>query len=799
MTRNLEALKEAYPDRDWRTKFNAIANLIEILADCIVPPSYIVSDALKEAIHLTPAGAAVRSKLATKSHVNAKDATVMLALTLGHDELFIDVEAMNVEALEAAIEHELEGKRISFPFVFGRELYDAYAAKFDEERDSLGADDTQRLLEGTPAGVYQYGHYTLGPYGLAKSPIARSLPASRRIPLFHCAQQVCDQLHPVLLETSQAAPINRDRRKLEELLTRTGVEPDEWWHFIADIAGFTRARYGDQRVATVLPLLGDGLAIGELRLLIAHALDHSSGKFRSAIAGLVQVGAAEETVAELTRAQLLQLSLFCDEETLVGSLDYLVRERLVTLAAGEIRRPITNARVSSGAFGLSAELSSHGVRFVADEPGFALLRLRRLLEKLYVRGADADEQELDWQLRGLNVPDIDERLEHFYQTTDPRSVLERMVLARRTNMIAACEEVGMADREWVSDEELVSTLLWKLGFAVNLDEDPHRYFWSRHDQVWNLAQSTDPAAIDTLKEVANSYFQELEGLLLDSLSFTTWALTSDHASGEHKFAYSDTVDRLSGLRTLDTIVNSPVGSDSFTQERVDLGNLVGSFKALSNYLEELSQNPGDRLRPKTELPEFDGKTELKQYMWRSTVPFLDLTEPSQLRIVDGLGEISRLLIDANTSTVRNDYSHFRRQPPDPARTQRSLELIRQAVTRIETLGFCRLLYSPGTSVHDRWGRAKFSYRGPRGYEHTFVRPTRFDWMGLPSLRNPSYIVRAASIGEPTELLRFTRRFGGDYATEWAAYPNRRRKTGSGGKTQNEPPSQIDDNVSTDSR
>ena len=127
-------------------------------------------------------------------------------------------------------------------------------------------------------------------------------------------------------------------------------------------------------------------------------------------------------------------------------------------------------------------------------------------------------------------------------------------------------------------------------------------------------------------------------------------------------------------------------------------------------------------------------------------------------------------------SVRNDYLHFRRDSPDSHRIEEALEAIRQAVTKIETLGFCLLLYRPGTTVRDEWGQAGRVARPPGSYRHQYVRPSRFDWMGMPDVRQPLYLVRAATVGEPTEALRFTRRFTSPYSEYWSNYPRRRKKS-----------------------
>lgn len=773
--RSVEQLKAEYPDTEWRRKFAAVCDLIEILGDCSIADTYTISDPLNEAVTLTPAGAAVRDRLIRKEKIAPKEAKLMCFLTLGHDELYVDIEKVSLEKLESAVDGEIRANRIRFPFIFGRELYDKYAETFEDERDVLTAEETQRLLGLLPIGVFQYGSYTVGPFGLKASPVGRQIPASRRVPAYHCSMSVCRVIHPVMLETSHTAEINKDREKLAAILKASSEEASEWWMFAADLNGLPSSHYGDRSSAILLPLIGDALELGELRELVADLLDNTQGKMRTALSEVIDVQSATETVSALNRAELLQLTLFAQESHLAASLDRLVYAERIVTPVGEIRRAVVNHGMTSGAFRLRGELSSRGVRFVSADQGFALLRERRLLDRLYLRNDRTDVDELEWQLRGIEIDDLDERLEHFYQNTDPQSALERLVLARRTNMITACEEVGIEDGSEMRDEDLVATVMWKLGFSVSANNDPHFDFWQRHEQVWALTQSSEMGGSGRFLEAAGPYFTTLEGILLDSLAYTSWAMLNDHTSSETPFSYDDDEDRGAGLALMNSIAHSPVGTSMYEEERVDLGNLTGGFSALSRHLAKQATQRAEYERPASEFPEYEGKTEMKAFAFRTTIPFLDLTAPSQDRILDGLQDVTRLLSDGEVNQVRNDYAHYRRNSPDIARVEHALEATRQAVTRIETLGFCRLLFSPTRVIRDPWGRSVHDFRGPRSYEHSFTRPTRYDWMGLPHLDVPAYLMRSASVGEPTEVLRFVRRFKSKYSQMWSAYPVRRRK------------------------
>lgn len=797
--RTVAELKEIYTDYAWRVRYLDICDLIEMLGDCIISDDFVVPDEVNASIKLSPIGNTVMDRLTRKERVNPKDARLMCALTLGHQEIFIDVENTDVDRLAAAIDVELNAGSIRFPYTWGRELYDAYAKLYEDEKDVLTNEETIRLLEQLPRGVVQYGRFTVGPLGLCKSLSHRSVPGRRRVAAYHCALPSCHAVHPVALQTSHTATINRDRDKLHDYLQGLGTEPADWWGLAEDLSGLTAAQYGDQKAGVLLPLLGDALSDRELRSVVVQLLNGTRGELRDAIQDRMRIGDAGDAAEGMTRAHLLQICLIANEESLTTTVDRLIRQGVIVVPRGDIRRPVINRNTRSGAFQLQAEIGRYGVRYVSDDPGLAILRERRLLNKLYLRDPESDVQELEWQLRGIDIDDLDERMEHFYQTRSPQQALERLVLARKTNMITACHEVGIDSDSEFTDEELVEALLWKLGFPMQFDDDPHREFWRRHEKLWALTQSSAIGNSERFLEAAGPYFTQLEGILLDSLAFTSWALLVDHTRDSAPFSYDDNEDRREGLALLQSALGAGASAErvpDYASERVELRNLAEGFRTLAKHLNSCRQEPEKYVRPRAEFPPFDGKTDLKRFLFRTTVPFLDLSRPSQDRIVDGLMEVSQVMVDAEVFSVRNDYAHYRRTAPDIKKIEKALEAVRQSVTRIENLGFARMLFSPASVITDRWGQSRHEFVGPRSYEHSFVRPTTLDWMGLPSLTKPQYLLRSASFEDPNEVLRFTRSYDSEFSKMWVDFPKRRRNGPGSVITEDQPPHGSDVEVAS---
>lgn len=785
----VDQLAARYTDAGWRARFVDFCRLMEMLGDCLIDDSYKVSDALNEAISLSPTGVETRKRVITRSQgdktaprnaerVQPKDATLMLALTVGHEDLFVNLESTNLPKLEKALDYELKQGRIRFPFVFGRDLYDLYAGKYSEPKEFLNVQDTQKLLADLPAGVFQYGPYTIGPYGLHRSRYSRSIPATRDVPAYHCVNQLCTRLHYTALSTSQIASINRDRKYLQDLLEDSGEESAEWWGLAAEVGGYSDAYFKDQRSATVVPLIGDALSENELRVLFANLYEErTQGRMKSDLTGVVAIDHIDDFVGSINRPELLQLLLFASDPEIITAIDTLTAEKKIVVPPGEVRKPVTHSALYSGAFRLRSELGSRGVRFVSDDPGISLLRERRLLGSLYKTSAEDDRLEFLWQLRSHDVEDPDERLEAFFQSESPREALHRLALARRSNLERACENVGLTADLSASDEHLVEAILWKLGFDIDETTDPHSDFWGRHEALFALAKSPTAANATRLRDAAAPYFAQVEKVLSQSLSFTSWALTFDHLSSEHPFTYNEVEDGKVGLRVLQGVhdASSDKKKIDYLGERVDLGDLVNGFKLLTRHLRDIERDRTAHSKDPSTLPEFAGKTDLKEFVFRSKHPFLDLSAPSQERIKSALMRVADVLIKAEVARVRNDYSHYRRQPPPISELEDALSAVYAAVQTLESNGFCTLPFAPQSIESDRWGKSRYLFLGPRSQEHVFTRPTRFDWQRLPSLNRTQFLMRTASLEDSSEVLRFTPRYHSEYSDLWAKYPNRRKK------------------------
>jgi hypothetical protein len=265
----------------------------------------------------------------------------------------------------------------------------------------------------------------------------------------------------------------------------------------------------------------------------------------------------------------------------------------------------------------------------------------------------------------------------------------------------------------------------------------------------------------------------LEGLLMDSLSYATWALTDDQYMSQRPWVYRPQSDQGAMMDRLSAAVSQRSGP-----EVLDFGKdstlypLARGFKVLAEMLTEARTNTASFERSKSDFPRFDTATELRSFPLRYSHPFLNLLANSQMAVLDGLKDMSRLLLSANVPEVRNGLAHFRRASADVHKLTGALEGVAAAVRKGEELGVVRIPYQLVSSTSNSWGQTTVLMRATNGQEVTFTRPSKNGGLGLPSFAYDQYLFSSAVFAEPNEMFRFLVREDSEYERMWDDYPRR---------------------------
>ncbi|MEU0844331.1 hypothetical protein ABZ370_33315 [Streptomyces sp. NPDC005962] len=781
-----EELLSKYADDDTRDKIFRLNILSDFLGTCLIASNYKPPSQLTETIKLTPYGNDKVQAFA-KRRIPIPEARTFCLLELSWIDLLIDPQATDMLRLQEAISRQIIERKINYPFIFGRELYDrAYEhPSIGEDTRTLDLSDTLDVLEGTPQGVFQMYDYVTGPYGLLSSKSHRFYPPQQYANLVHCSDVNCHQIHSVHFTTSRDASINKHREEGAKTLKKDSETPSAWASFITQIFSDKVNSSLDTLGDPLISILGDCLTLEELSSLTAWLLDNTRGQLRETCQTLRLTGNAAQIVAGMSRAHLMQLSLTTADRDINQGIDALVHSGQIMVPDTEVRRPLVNDNASFADFRLFAEVGSLGVRVRSAAMHLAPLRLRHLVERMYRLTDMDDREELEWQLRSAKGASLEARLEEYLQSKSPREVVETLVLVRKSNAVAACELLGLREGA-TEDENFISLILWKLGFASASISDPHARFWRLHEDMERtlrmgpggpLGPTVDEFA-EKVRNNAGSYFVELEETLCDSLAFTIWGLTHDHFMDRRPFVYR----KGSHENTSFAWLHNAVRRSDDEQLRYDgdkkpaLYALCRGFQCISAELKRLAGEREANTRPLTLIPDWASRQELQKFPFRHSVPFLDLTDESREMILKRLLEISRTLVSGDVHNVRNDWLHGGRDVPDPERFRASLSAIKSAVQLIEDSGFSRISFAISGHRSDGFGRSVTTLANHRGVKLDVHNPSPFDWLKLPSTGVAQHVMTAACFSAPGDFLRFSSEETSPYAEMWSDYPRRMAKS-----------------------
>ncbi|THG30117.1 hypothetical protein [Naasia lichenicola] len=764
-------LAAKYPDEAWRRKLLDVLDLVSLLRNSIIDKSYRPSEELNAAVVLSKSGVVVSRRLTTQENVNAKDAHVLALLGLVHVDPLIDIDGLDLPRLERAISNEIIAGALRYPMTLGRELYDRAAELFPEERDYLNHIDTMRLMDGMDQGVFQAGHYLVGPYGIRRLPFARAMGPTTSVPLQHCADMGCGVVHRVQLTTSIEAGVNRCRRDLSKVLQAISDEPSAWNGFISDIIEDDFNSYEVDESATIEYILGDCFSNAELASLCIHAADTLEGKFQANATELGLKGKAKTFVDSLSRAQTLQLLMMSSDQDLATLIDSAVRDGIIAVPADEIRRPKVNGRVSSGAWRLRSQLSRLGIRALSHDKDLPQLRLSALARALFDPDSIEDMEELAWILRGITGDNAQSRLEEFLRTSDPRVTIETLILARRANATKVCADLGIDLQQ--DNSTLRDSILWKLGFPLPRSLDIRDEYWRLHGTLEGLAKTASVDLTSTaegLRQASSDYFVSLERFLFDSLCFATWGLVEDHYSAENPFVYFEQSAREFAIRVLNESIDREEDLNSLTAEPT-LSIVVEGFMRLSKLLQRLQGKDEELLRVSTASPKWAEKTSLQRFPFRHLHPFLDLLPLSQSAIIETLAEVGSDLNDSGIMTARNGLLHAKQRIPTVGEVEEAMRKARTALDRLESIGCVRNTFAVTSTQINAWGGAT-TVLASNGRTISFSSPSSFEWAKLPSLNRPHYLMQGAVFAAPNEMLRFSEGFASEYQTYWSKFPVR---------------------------
>ncbi|UTT61261.1 hypothetical protein [Cellulosimicrobium cellulans] len=773
-----EELSSRFPDPDWHVRLLEILALVDILRDSIIRKDYRVSDELNDAIRLSPEGKQVRDRMATNRDykVNPKIANLLTLITTLHVDPLVDVDRLDIDALASVIGGEIRDRKILLAHRMGRTLYDRAADLFPEERTFLRHEETLRLLNSSPQGIYHTERFLTGPLGLIITDHRRRIPPATRIPLQHCPDRSCVSVHRVQLSTSVEAEVNRDRPHLNRVLDEISLEPSDWSGFLSDSLENRRNIFDDSSPDTLPFLLAEALSERELRTLFAVALD-SGSTLRELCSTFGRDGKADQITAAFGSAEILQLLLTITDSQLLELLNAAVRDGSILVPEGETRRLRVNTNSSTGAWHLRPQLGNRGFRLVNRSVELPLLRLSALCREAFIEsGSIGAAEDLEWLLRNTPGENVLERLEKFVRTASPREVVEHLFLSHRNLADLLRTKIGASLEE--SDEVIIETTLWRLGFSLDARPDQRDTFWRLHQAVERSARSASVSSVvdeEAIRSVASNYFVSLERFLADTLHFATWALLYDHFSSDEPFTYYEIDGHQFAMETL-TAASKILDSEPFSLGKdPDLFTLVRSISLLGRHLDSINKSRDEHLRASEAFPKYATRTNLQRFPFTHAYPYLDLTEQSRNALPKVLKDASRIVNDSGILPMRNSLLHARRSSIQMTQLVEALASAQTGLLLLENAGLTLSTFSLDVRSSDRWGRSTIKQRNRDGEEVSYAEPNAFGWAGMPGMNGAQLVVRSALIAPPSVVLRFRLGRDSEYRRMWADFPKRRKR------------------------
>lgn len=751
--------------------------LVYFCRDSILPNGYTFPPQFAESVVLTAEGSAVEQLLYQRfPGTKAADGRAALFALLFWHGLLVDLDKTDLDPLVESVSRAVASKEIVYPLLYGTDLYDRYFELFGAKRVVSSQETTQRLLDGQAQGVFQVGAIVSGPLGLIRSEAERFLPPTNFAPIAHCRDPGCNSIHPIGLVTG-TTPAGTAFRGIQEVLVSELGPPSAWYEPQIDILIPDQVHFEDIHVGGLVDLLGNGLGDSEIRQLTSHVLTENHGGTRELLKSRIGKKAerpAGEIVVDLDRAGCLQLLLLATDDLLVESVEQLVDADEIVIPATEIRSsPWSNG--PNGFWSSKAELSALGVRSASPYRDLPVLRLKRLLRRLY------STEDLAWRLVELPGEDVEQKLERLISDTDPLDIVNRYLLDSQELFTRSVDflQYGRFPQPTSSeDRESVSKrIVWKLGFDVHQFPTLPGTFRRRlqaFKEIVNAGPIDSEEREEQVRSVGVNLFVSLEDILDESLGFATWALLADHYGRPRRSRF---VYRRSEARQVMADVLGGfecAGSEPLEMAATGRNNLHGlifGFRALSEISASVLADGESETyrRPADQCPRWSFHSEVLMFPFVHTVPLLDLDVNAARLLVDELEKVAKVLISGEVKDVRNRVPHAGGEFPAQQRLNLAISAMDEAVSVMESLGAVPLVFRRREVTRDTFGRRVTVLEDYLGRQ-VVLRSDELARCDLPGQHEQQVVFRAAAIAGTPDHLRFRVAEDSDFSDMWRHFP-----------------------------
>lgn len=771
--------------RDALVEATGIANLLE---GSIIAPTYKVSDAMVAATPLTQLGEqVVADTLKNNARLRRNEVHLATFLAVGSPKGLLISDDVNASTLRRTIDTEMKAKRLRFAFIYGRTAHDLVVQRFPE-KPTITNRETLTLLDSLPAGVFQHGHTTVGPWGCIPSQARRTISAGTAIYGYQCSDPACVDIHGFTLSSateppSQAAIIRAREAVSKTIMQSHASHEDIFGRQMTAAVGAYYYRSPWFASENLLELIADGMSDGELSSILDKALRIHFRSHPGASRDLARtlgcmIGNPTEFAASQERSSALQLLLLMPDRIIIEAVESSLGEA-ITLKPYEVRISKLRRFDSPG----RVELGQAGVRYA----GYPAATLMSLLQDVYFGDhnvLDPEDIVFHLSLSGGGSKDSQSLDIGLLQTAmdlhGPRELIQKLILSDRKATERATEYLNVFSVP-ETKEELLETLLWKLGV-------PSMLHFNEIDRVRQHC-----AAVETLGDVAEddrrpaftNLFVAVEDLLQSSISYATTALTRDHFSTSTGFLYQQ--DWTAALDFLDR--HAPTTDEALSLRSNGKNTLVplaAAFGRLSKAISSL--NPQDYLRAIEHYPP-ECWSSPRPFAFKATLPWFDLTADARSRLTSALIRVSSLVSNETVINVRNAASHGNSTPPSTADVRLAIEKIRLCCDELEVTGLFPCVFRREGRQSDEDGRSTYTYK----HASLRVSITVPRWAFAPRLPDsgPQLLIMPAAVLQGAGPLRLVLPARQEEDPYWLGWPYRRKPQATFAKAEVAGPSAED--------
>ena len=748
---------------------------------------------LTSSVVLTDAGQSAVERLGVMSGDDFAQADIYAAIlcVLGSDEIYIDLSATDTEAIFAALSPCFVANDLQLVWSYGHVFLERLSAAVQTlPEDGLDPIVSRRVLAGVPQAVAQVGPVVAGRFGLCRSTESRWFPPRLVAGPVPCTDPGCDYLHAVRFAGVTSDMHLAEAFFLDELEAEFGGS-DHWLTAVDEITQ-PQSRYLDEFHTGSLPLtLSNAFSERELRAILADLIDHYSAAIRPTVSRCPQLTtlfrASGTSIADqLDTAGLVQVLLLTTDRALIEAIEYAIDAGHIAIPPTEVRTVMYGrGDLDTGFFRVHAEVSRQGVALHPDrgqlqQNDLSLLRLQNLVREAH--SAPRDVEDLAWRLSTLVQPESRDPLGDYLRAAHPADAVEELLFKSR-EILEASFRLMRYGRFWLpaSRDELVrmrDRVLWKLGFAVPSYPSALATFWERLEGLRRAADDAPEPFGETTQERLRgegvNLFVSTEEILDLALSFTGWALLSDHYGRPALERFRFDLDEARST-TAGALNGRSIGENDVLEIRRDGKNplfpLVEGFRVLGEYCDELlAADASAYRRDDDKSPFFAGKSPLTFFPFVHTVTLFDLSPEPRAKLIERLKEVPSAIGRGHVLDVRNRLEHQRDSFPTASELAGALDALEAVIQDLEMSGCCPTVFQLVRIDSDRYGRSTSILQNYSGATVELYTPSSLHLDDLPGPAEPQVCLRGVEITGSGEDLRFVYAEPSDFQRLWRRFP-----------------------------